>query len=369
MTPKYFSRDEFGAYIDDHRAILDAPNQHNPFATSAWTKHWVSTVAAPGSRFVALESDTGKAMMLLKVDDPAGRHLSALTNYYASQYSAAITTVGDGRDAAEQLADCLTRARGPHATVTLAPLYRAAPEFEGTRAGLSRHGWITTSYDVSGNWHLPCDGMTFADYMAGRPSELRNTWQRKSKKFNSTKGARTEIIATAGDAMDRAIAAYQAVYPKSWKQPEPYPEFVPGWARICAERGWARLGVAWLEDEPIAAQFWFVFDRRAYIFKLAYSEAHAKMSAGTVLNAELMRYVLEIDRVVEVDFGTGDDTYKQSWMSHRRERVGIRAMNLASLPGLGEAARTFGGALRRKIQALSRRPQGASQDVAPASGQ
>jgi CelD/BcsL family acetyltransferase involved in cellulose biosynthesis len=115
------------------------------------------------------------------------------------------------------------------------------------------------------------------------------------------------------------------------------------------------MGVAWLHDEPIAAQFWFVFDRRAYIFKLAYDEEHAKMSAGTILTARLMQHVLDEDRVVEVDFGTGDDNYKKSWMTHCRERAGIRAMNLASPAGLAEAARTYGGAIKRKLQALARR--------------
>ena len=38
--------------------------------------------------------------------------------------------------------------------------------------------------------------------------------------------------------------AYEHVYAKSWKKPEPYPDFVRQWAHICARNNWLRLGVA-----------------------------------------------------------------------------------------------------------------------------
>ena len=64
--------------------------------------------------------------------------------------------------------------------------------------------------------------------------------------------------------------------------------------------------------------------RRAYIFKLAYDEEYAKWSAGTVLTAHMFRHELDIDRVVEIDYLTGDDPYKGAWMTQRRERTGSR---------------------------------------------
>ena len=35
---------------------------------------------------------------------------------------------------------------------------------------------------------------------------------------------------------------------------------------------------------------------------------------------KLMRHVIDVDQVREVDFGSGDDAYKKDWMSDRRER-------------------------------------------------
>src|SRR5687767_13722369 len=132
--------------------------------------------------------------------------------------------------------------------------------------------------------------------------------------------------------------AYEKVFAKSWKKPEPYGSFVRQWALICARNNWLRLGVAWLGDLPIAAQFWFTMHGRASIFKLAYDEEYSQLSAGTVLSAHMFSHALDVDRVLEIDYLTGDDAYKQSWMTQRRQRSGILACNTMTLCGLHTVA-------------------------------
>jgi hypothetical protein len=240
----------------------------------------------------------------------------------------------------------LSRVRPAPATVDLAPLDDGGDETAALREVFARDGWYARRYSCFGNWYLSTAGLTFDDYMAGRPSQVHNTWTRKARKFDGSK-ARLELV-TSTDQVERALDAFARVYAKSWKIQEPYPEFVPGWARICAQNGWLRLGVAWLDALPIAAQFWFSKNRRAYIFKLAYDEAYAKWSAGTVLTAFMIRHSFEHDHVVEIDYLTGDDAYKKAWMSGRRQRVGIRACNLRSSRGLLTAAFEKTGALRQR---------------------
>ena len=98
------------------------------------------------------------------------------------------------------------------------------------------------------------------------------------------------------------------------------------------------MGVASIAGVPIAAQFWFTAERRAYIFKLAYDDAQSRWSAGTVLSAHLFRHALEVDQVIEIDYLNGDDAYKKSWMTVRRERIGLMACNLHSIGGAAAAA-------------------------------
>jgi CelD/BcsL family acetyltransferase involved in cellulose biosynthesis len=102
---------------------------------------------------------------------------------------------------------------------------------------------------------------------------------------------------------------------------------------LAAAQGWLRLGLLTLDDQPLAAQIWIVKDGKASIFKLAYDGEYAKFSPGSILTKALLRHVIDIDRVTEVDYLAGDDDYKKDWMSHRRERRGIIAFNRRTLRG------------------------------------
>ena len=70
-----------------------------------------------------------------------------------------------------------------------------------------------------------------------------------------------------------------------------------------------------------------------------------------------MEHVLDVDKVREVDYLTGDDKYKQDWMSHRRERWGILAMNPRTVRGALAILRHIGGrAVKRAVQSAIKRP-------------
>jgi CelD/BcsL family acetyltransferase involved in cellulose biosynthesis len=332
------TRDAALAWIEHHAALLDAPAASaNPFSSSAWLAHFVAQVIAEDERVAVVEAEAGgrRCAMLLKADARSPGRYVALANYYASLYAPMAGDAPDRPAAARALVAAVGQVRPRAVTVQLAPLDAETADTTVMAEAFAGDGWYLRRYTCFGNWTLPCAGLTFDAYLAGRDSQLRNTLARKQKKLLS---AGTLEIATRPDEVDRAMDAYDAVYARSWKQPEPYPGFVRGWARQCAARGWLRLGVARIGDEPVAAQFWFTLGGRASIFKLAYDEAQSKWSAGTVLTAHLMRHALEVDRVVEVDYLTGDDPYKRAWMTHRRERVGLIACNLRSPLGLVAAA-------------------------------
>ena len=326
--------------------------QFNPFGSAAWLRHFVEQIVDDRQmEAVIVQADEGgqSAFMPLSRDPARPWLLQALCNYYSSLHSLLYTQSADRSAAARALVGQLRRDQPGCAMLQLRPLDAEASDTAAIRAALDETGWYTKRYFCFGNWYLPCEDVVFADYMKARDSQLFNTWVRKSKKFraNGSKAARLQI-ATQPDEVDAAMDAYDLVYAKSWKEAEPYPDFVRGWARVCADRGWLRLGLAWVDGVPIAAQFWFTVERRAYIFKLAYDEQYAQWSAGTVLTAHLMQHSLDVDRVVEIDYLTGDDAYKKSWMSHRRERIGLLACNLRSPRGLVMAGREAAAQLVRR---------------------
>ncbi len=185
-----------------------------------------------------------------------------------------------------------------------------------------------------GNWYLQVDQMTWEDYLKTLPGKLRNTLKRLGKKFSEAEG-HFKILDGRGTDFDEALDAYEKIYASSWKKPEPYPDFIPEFMRLCAQKGWLRMGVAYIDHQPVAVQFWLVLHGKACIYKVAYDEKFSAFSPGSLLTGQLMRHVIEVDRVSEVDYLIGDDIYKKQWMSNRRERWGIVAYNPRTLRGLG----------------------------------
>jgi CelD/BcsL family acetyltransferase involved in cellulose biosynthesis len=339
-------------FVRERPHLFDAAGYLNPFTCTAWTLHFIEQIAENEWMFVVPEYLVdGDSLMLLYSERSSPHRKSAVTNYYASLYSPLISSARDRRAALGKLVQQLVELRPRCASINFAPLDKDSPDTAALSQAFSEHGWYVKRYSCFGNWYLPCTGLSFEEYMNSRDSKLYNTWARKSKKFrvggSGAERARLEIITDPKDT-DRAIDAYERVYAKSWKKPEPYPDFVRGWANICARNDWLRLGLAWVNDIPVAAQFWFTMHHRACIFKLAYDEDYSKLSAGTVLTAHLLKHSLDQDHVMEIDYLTGDDAYKQSWMTHRRERIGLLACNPHTPRGLLISLTELAGELRQR---------------------
>lgn len=348
-----FNKVEALHYLEHYADVFDSPrNPRNPFATSVWLHHFVEdAVRSDWTLYFAETCGDGRSVMPLLIDPERPSRVRSLANFYTSLFSPLSSTAEDRPRALRAIVSSLAKERPRLSAATFAPLDAACPDVAALEDSLTGEGWFVRRYFCFGNWTLPVLGQSFEQYMARRDSRLRNTFERKAKKLLAT--GSIELV-TRPDGVDQAMTAYESIYAKSWKRPEPYPTFARGWARRCAEQGWLRLGLAKVGDVPIAAQIWFVFDRRAFIYKLVYDDEFAKWSAGTVLTAHMMRHALDVDHVDEVDFLTGDDPYKSEWMTERRERIGIVACNLRSAEGLLLATKEFAGRATAPLRAKLR---------------
>lgn len=300
-------------------------------------------------RIYAVESDTDhavRALMPMRADTVTNRffstrQLAAAANFYTPLFGPIVADIKPVHDGLKTLVKAIASDRERWDTVAVYPMDGDSPLYASMLSGFRSAGMAVQSYRCFANWYLKVGGRSYEEYAASLPPRLRNTLKRKAKQL-SGESVRMEII-TGGDELDRAIRAYQTVYQASWKQPEAFPYFVPELIRTCAREGWLRLGVAYIGDRPAAAQMWIVAGGVASIYKLAYDQEFVKYSIGSLLTAHLMRHVIDVDCVHEVDFLSGDDTYKSDWMSHRRERWGIMAFNLRSSKGLTLAVVHLGG--------------------------
>lgn len=275
-----------------------------------------------------------------------GRRLTGLGNYYTAYFTPTVAPSLTCEDLAVLVRHLLRHYAGL-GSLRFEPMDPHSDGFHRLVRALELNGLACVHYLRFANWYLP-EQTSYALYLKGRSASLRSTIKRMSKR-NSDEGGLLEIITEPAD-LDRGMAAYWQVYRASWKQDEPFPAFIDGLARWTAEQGSLRLGLAWLNGEPIAAQLWLVANGRCEIFKVAYDEAHKAVSPGTVLTAKLLERVIDHDHVSEVDFLIGDDHYKRNWMSHRRERWGLLAHDPRRLIGLIGLARECGGWLLRQLR-------------------
>ena len=314
-----------------------------------WLRNFERTVMAEidGTRLLCLRrGNQVRAVLSMNVSPELARFggtVGALSNYYTTLWSPALADGVTGIDLAPLFAE-LRRKCGRLPVLQFSPMDAASPGFAVLAEGLRVAGYRVEDYVAHGNWYLPVQG-DWQHYLASLTSKMRSNIKRMGKKLD-TACAHTEIVSASED-VNRAVDAYEAVYAKSWKATEPVAGFIRGLAHACAEAGWLRLGLVWLEGEPVAAQFWIVSGRRAAIYKVAYDEQHRDLSPGTVLTAHMMRMAIETSQVNEVDYLVGDDEYKRLWMTHRRERRGLIAYDLASASGMVSALKSALGTWMR----------------------
>lgn len=318
-------------------------NKTGFFSTFKWYRNFVDTVIKKDSGtygFLIAESNGEEFVVfpfMLSILKNGCRQLKSLTNYYSCLYQLVhdISVDPDGAELSHYFKELKN---GPLLwdVLELQPLDQEHALFLSIK--LKQAKIPNVSFFCFGNWYLEVNGRSFDEYFAGISSKISKEVNRKTKQFEKLQGAEI-VIVTDNHDLDAAISAYEKVYASSWKQDEPYPEFIPGLVKIAEETGSLRLAIAYLDNVAIAAQLWIVADNTAYIYKLAYDENYRQYAVGKILTAKLMKHVIDHDKVEVVDYLSGDDPHKKIWMSHRRERWGILAFNTSTVRGCIEYAK------------------------------
>jgi CelD/BcsL family acetyltransferase involved in cellulose biosynthesis len=319
--------DNLDAVAEDAAGALDRAGQASLYDRLDWFRLLHAHVPPAGKLAVWRAGDGDRvAWLFLTVE---GKKASA----YAAWYSLRFNGIGES-DVMAPLAEAIRKSG--IAEVELAPIEDPEP----LAAAFSAAGWTVRLTEKTGNWRVRTEGEDFAAYWAKRPGQLRSTAKRKAK----AAGLEIEIF----DRFDAgAWAAYEEVYRASWKPEEGSFPFLRALAEQEGAAGTLRLGVARKGGKPLAVQLWLVENGEATIHKLAYREDAKELSPGTILGEAMFRRAIDEDRVLVIDYGTGDDAYKRDWMDERRPLWRLQAFNPGTLRGLAGSARALAGRLRR----------------------
>ena len=337
---KIYNLANFSNLPDGLRALFAAGAEESFFNLPEWYDIVARHGLEPGwtPRLYA----SGEAALIACVaQGENGGEIRGCCNMYTIDHSVLAVSASGVR----QLFTDLARERPLADGILLPGLDPADSRFAAALAGLQQAGLLARPYFCWGTWYETTTGQDFNAYLAARPSALKNTWRRKLPALE--KSSRI-AFRTSGD-VERFVLDYEDVYRRSWKTPEPFPEFLPALMRMAAHKGALRFGVLEADGNPVAVQFWIVWKKRAIIYKLAYDDKLRAFSPGTLLTFHMIRHVLEHDRPDEINFGRGDDNYKKLFMSARRERWGIQAANPRTVRGFSRSLRLVAGLARDRL--------------------
>lgn len=288
--------------------LLDVPAAGAPFDRLAWWRGLAEECGVKPLLVVAREGD-GRAILPLRQE--AGE-LQELGNWYSFRTAPIVSPGADALALLRTIA-CDIGERAGRLVLTKIAEEDAALLAEAFRSA----GWFATMTPCDVNHILRVGGRSYAEYLAGRPGQVRTTLKRKAGKVEVRLYDRFD---------DDAWDAYEAIYAQSWKPSEGSPAFLRRFAREEGAAGRMRFALALAEGKPVAAQFWTVEARTAFIHKLAHIEEAKPLSPGTTLSAALFERVIDGDKVEMIDFGTGNDGYKRDWMEEVRTRYRLELL-------------------------------------------
>lgn len=329
--------------------LLEETGRGKFYLGADWFRTLIDTTFEAGAapRIYTVD-EAGRPALIFLARTPAGQNgsmlrctpgrtsLASLTNYQTDMFAPILAPdVTDGAALFDQLAAHICAERPRWNVVHFNYLDASSAAYGWLVGALRRAGLFVRPYVHCNQWYENTEGRSFSTYLAARPATAQkviHSYARKTRKLERSGAVRHEIY--TGPDIDVPLAHYQQVYAASWKEPEPFPEFVPRLLRAAAAAGTLRMGILYLDDQPIATAVFVASGGRATLVKTAYDPKHREVSVGSLIIMRVMQHLLDVEGVKEIGFGAFDAPYKSMWVSGTRELRGILAFNLKTPRGV-----------------------------------
>lgn len=315
---KFVCYSDWDQLPESANALFEQGEKDSLFFSRPWFENLTAALDDDQAMVLACVVKENNVLAILPLIESDVNSWLSLKHRYTTHYSLLLAD-----DEQQRVLTCLVEGLSqlPLRSLLLEPVADNDSRIHNLQRNMETAGYSCEQLFRLYNWIYRVQGQSYEDYMAARPARLRNTISRKKRKLEREHGF--EIRLFTGDEVPQAMPDYYTVYSASWKANEQYVGFMDGIVAGFSRPGWSRLAILYVNGQPIAAQLWFVLHGKANIFRLAYDEAWKRYSPGSILTSFLMEYVIDIDRVKEIDFLTGNDAYKQDWMSERREHFAL----------------------------------------------
>jgi len=349
--------DGFARLPGDAVSLLEQAVHSNPFLSAPWLaafeRYLVQDDETPVYLLARVAGELRMILPLLCQRYPllGAARLRSMANFYTGLFDVVAAPAADDDAFGAAVAAAFARRIATEfpclALLEIAPIRDPRGVCARTIEALRDHGYAHRRFVAHGNWYEGVAGLDFAAYLARRPGQVRSTLERKRQRLARDHGYEIDIC-TDPEALGRRFPDFHAVYALSWKPTERSPSFISAVMERLARDGLVALGILEVAGEPAAVQLWIRVGASWGVFKLAYDPRFRDLSVGTILTARMIESFFAAGPFAELDFLSGDDSYKKDWMADRREHYGFEAI----------AGRTLAGRLLR----LKRRFAGVALD-------
>lgn len=367
-TPQVRVFDSLAQLPESCRALLRDAGQANFFFGLDWFENLAATgleadvklriyALEQGDRALAalvLRSPRSRQGSLLRDRESSARALSSFTSFQSCEFAPALAAgAGAPQALLATLFHHMVSERPAWDLVEINSLPIEGELYDALCAAMAEAGLVVRRCPHFGNWYERIDVATYDDYLKQRDASDRKQFQnysRKRRKLEKDLALRLRVVSGQADDIEQLVADYETIHAASWKEAEAFEQFMPNLLRVASRCGALRMGILYLDNAPVATEVGLLFGKRATMIKTSYDARFREHSVGAIVMMEVIKHLIEVDRVGEIDFGRDDQFYKKLWMPLRRERWGIVAINPRTVRGLVALTRILG---RQSVEAMA----------------
>jgi len=235
--------------------------------------------------------------------------------------------------------EALQEGASTYDVIRVSPLAAGSPLAADLAAVLRRTGHLVQAYRHPAARFAEINGLSFQEYMAQRPRALRESLDRNRRLMLEGGRGRFHFPCTR-NMFEFSWKDIQRVVEAAPIEGEPEPAgYLSSMMALAADFGGLRVGLLYLDEQPLAMQFWLVSAGNAYCLRIWGAQGPQPFPVDDLLTQMVLVCLVDGDRVAELNFGAVDEEFARNWAPGKRERIGLAAFTRRTWRGLRGAAR------------------------------
>lgn len=301
-----------------------ACDARTPYVTWEWLSAWCNAFAGGRDPVCHVARDGDGALRGVALCLQRGRRLESPTNTHSGDWN----VLGDSAETRRELWRAIAGEGARRLELSYLPAH--APGFADSLDVLRDGGYRVVVEPALSSPYMELPE-SYDELLASLSAKLRKQVAR-TRRGLSAEGELAFEVVRGGDDLDRLLDEFVAVEASGWKgregtaiaSDERVERLYRRFAHGAAEQGWLRLCRLTLDGQLVAADFGCVLGGCGFGLKTAFDERFARHSPGTLLQAEVLRDLLD-EGVRDYDFLGSPDSYKMRWARLVRPRLTVRA--------------------------------------------